>query len=104
MSVNLFENEDLALASFVSSGGKAIRGPKTIVQTPADPTNTPSYSSSKPMIFPINKNGDLFIDNAKLVIVLSALSGGSGGTYNHFVNAVAIFYMNFLDYIMTIKK
>lgn len=90
MSSELFANSDLQLAQYVSNQGQILQGKTDVVQTPSNPTNTPSYSNSTPMVFKINKNGDTWLEDARIVVLVSAATG-TGGTYIRFVNAAGIF-------------
>ena len=47
MSSELFANSDLQLAQYVSNQGQILQGKSDIVQTPSNPTNTPT-SETRP--------------------------------------------------------
>ena len=88
MKDQFFENEDLHLMDFARSGN--IIGEVDNLRVVADETATPTMGST--VTLNVKKNGaNSWLDNGVVVFELSALSGGSGGSYNRFVNAIALY-------------
>jgi hypothetical protein len=92
---NFFQNEDNLLINYAQTNGKKLYGETKVLQVTAKPTN--QAVAGQTITWDIDANGDQFLDDARIVTVLSALTAGTGGSYQYFIDAVGIYLWDKFD-------
>ena len=95
---SFFDNDQLHLIQHAQNG--KVIGQYANQMVSPDATSTPAFGST--VIYEIQKSGDDLVDEACLVVDISAISG-SGGTYIRGVNALALYIWKRIELVLDNK-